>query len=82
MPIDKVDSWSQFGLSGIVIAALFAFLYFLVKEHQSERKEWIVAYREQTRLVDERQVETNSVIRELVSVVREANARNGNGSHG
>ncbi len=74
MPIDHIDSWSQFGLSGLVIAALFAFIWFLVKEHKAERQEWIVAYREQTRLVDERQVETNNVIRELVSVVRESNA--------
>ncbi len=74
MPIDHIDSWSQFGLSGLVIAALFAFIWFLVKEHKAERQEWIVAYREQTRLVDDRQVETNNVIRELVSVVRESNA--------
>ncbi|UOA08339.1 hypothetical protein [Methylobacter sp. S3L5C] len=74
MPIDHIDSWGQFGLSGLVIAALFAFIWFLVKEHKAERQEWIVAYREQTRLVDDRQVETNNVIRELVSVVRESNA--------
>jgi len=74
MPIDTVDSWSQFGLPGLVIFALFAFIYFLIKEHKAERKEWIVAYREQSQLVDDRQVETNTVIRELVAVVRESNA--------
>ncbi len=75
MPIDHIDSWSQFGLSGLVIAALFAFCWFLVKEHKAERQEWITAYREQSSLMDERQSETNGVIRELVAVVREANKR-------
>ena len=75
MPIDHIDSWSQFGLSGLVIAALFAFCWFLVKEHKAERQEWITAYREQSQLMDERQSETNGVIRELVAVVRESNKR-------
>jgi hypothetical protein len=75
MPIDHVDSWSQFGLPGLVIAALFALLCFLVKEHRAERQEWITAYREQSRLADDRQSETNGVIRELAAVIRESNAR-------
>jgi hypothetical protein len=75
MPIDHVDTWGQFGLSGLVIAALFALVYFLVKEHKSERQEWITAYREQSRMSDDRQSETNGVIRELSSVIRESNAR-------
>lgn len=75
MPIDHVDSWGQFGLPGLVIAALFALVYFLVKEHKAERQEWITAYREQSRLADDRQSETNDVIRELSSIIRESNAR-------
>lgn len=75
MPIEQVDMWSQFGLSGMVIAALFAFVWFLVREHKAERQEWITAYREQSQLMDERQRETNGVIRELVTVVREANLK-------
>jgi len=75
MPIDRIDSWAQFGLPGLVIAALFMFIWFLVKEHKAERQEWIAAYREQSALMDDRQRETNGVIRELVSVVRESNAR-------
>lgn len=68
------DSFTSFGLPGVVIAALFALVYFLVHEHKAERNEWITAYREQSTLMDERQRETNQVIRELVVVVRESNA--------
>lgn len=75
MPIDHVDTWSQFGLSGLVIAALFALIWFLVREHRAERAEWISAYKSQTELSDERQCETNGVIRELTAVIRESNAR-------
>lgn len=74
-PIENVTSLADYGMSGLVITALFAFVYFLIKEHRSERNEWITAYREQSVLMDERQSETNGVIRELVSVVRESNAR-------
>jgi hypothetical protein len=75
MPINHAETWGQFGLSGLVIAALFALVYFLVKEHKAERQEWITAYREQSRLADDRQSETNGVIRELSAVIRESNAR-------
>jgi len=74
-PIDPVDSWSQFGLSGLVIAALFLFCRFLITEHRAERQEWIIAYREQSKLMNETQTETNQVIRELVTVVKEANLK-------
>lgn len=73
-PIENVSTLADYGLSGLVIAALFAFIWFLVKEHKAERQEWIAAYREQSQMMDDRQTETNSVIRELVSVVRESNA--------
>lgn len=75
MPIEHVDTWSQYGLPGLVIAALFMFLCFLVKEHKAERQEWLAVYREQSSLMDDRQRETNGVIRELVVVVRDSNAR-------
>ena len=80
--MDKIADgtlFAQYGLGGIVIAALFALIVFLVKEHRSERAEWITAYREATSRADDRQSETNLVIRELAAVVRESNARRRNG---
>lgn len=76
MPIDHVDAWSQFGLAGLVIAALFAFIWFLVNTHKAERAEWLESYREHGRRSDERQKETNEVIREISAVTRELMARN------
>jgi hypothetical protein len=75
MPLENVKGFLDYGLSGIIIAALFAFIYFLIKEHRSERQEWIIAYREQSKLMDGRQEETNGVIRELIAVVKESAGR-------
>ncbi len=75
MPIENVNSWSEFGLSGLVIAALFAYLVFLVKEHRAERQEWLLAYRDSVKIADDRAQETNAVMRELVAVVRAQNDR-------
>jgi len=74
MPVENVDTWSQFGLAGLVISALFAFIWFIVKTHQAERSEWMSAYKDQSKMADARQAETNDVIRELTGVIRELNA--------
>lgn len=71
-------SFVDLGPPGIVIGALFAFIYFLIKEHRAERQEWLTAYRDQSKIIDDRQIETNAVIRELASVVRESRAINSN----
>lgn len=87
MAIDNLNVWAQFGLGGVVIAALLAFIVYVVKEHRQEReswmtelsdqrKEWIAAYTQQSAVIDARQKETNEVVRELSAVVSEANAIN------
>ena len=72
MPIEKLDAFQQYGLPGLVIGALFCLIIFLVREHRAERKEWIEAYRSGMCMADERQSETNAVIRELVAAVRDS----------
>jgi hypothetical protein len=74
MITEPTITFTDLGPPGLVIGALFAFIYFLVREHRAERQEWLIAYREQSKIIDERQIETNTVIRELASVVRESNA--------
>jgi len=60
------ESFSQFGLNGIIIGALFAFIYFLVKLHSSERAEWLAAYTEATKVADNRQAETNAILARII----------------
>jgi hypothetical protein len=74
MPADSTN-FATYGLEGLVIFSLFALIIFLVNEHKAERKEWIDAYRDIGKLSDDRQKETNEVIRELVTVVQVSNER-------
>jgi len=39
------------GLIGLIIGALFMALYFLVREHATERKQWLEAYKENTEVL-------------------------------
>jgi len=87
MPVNDVavtnaSEWAQFGLGGLVIAALFAFIVYVVREHRSERelliaqingqsREWKDFYSHSVQVMDDRQQETNAVIRELTKVVSE-----------
>lgn len=75
-PAGLIDMGSQ----GIVIGALFAFIYFLVKEHRAERQEWLTAYSVQCKILDDRQRETNAVLREMSAIVRESRAHLSNHS--
>jgi hypothetical protein len=62
--------WSEFGLGGLVILALFVFIYYVTKQAREERKEWLLAYKEHTVLYDARQGETNAVISNLTQVIQ------------
>ena len=75
MPIDNVDVWSQYGLAGLVIAALFAEIWFLIRVHASERKEWLTVYKDHAERSDTRQSESNAVLRDLTAVIEVSNAR-------
>lgn len=32
--------WAEYGLGGLVILALFVFLFWISRQHRDERKEW------------------------------------------
>lgn len=40
LPPPSSFSWAEFGLAGAVIGALFFTLWFLLRLHKDERKEW------------------------------------------
>lgn len=70
MEAQLVSSFAALGPPGLIIGALFSFCYYLIRVHKEERKEWIEAYKEATKMMDTRQAETNSVLLNLVSSYR------------
>lgn len=38
--VSENKNWAEFGLAGLVIAALFGVIFYILSEHKSERKEW------------------------------------------
>lgn len=68
-------SWAQFGLAGLVIMALFLYLIAKDKSHKDERSEWRSDVCKQNRDLLECKKETNQILRELSSVMNEANRR-------
>lgn len=70
--MDKVldpTIWGQHGLAGLVIFALFLFVYYVTKEARQERREWLIAYKEHSAMHDARQDQTNKIIQELTQVI-------------
>ena len=50
--MDKlVGVFSEHGLIGLVVGALFAALWLVVREHSHERKMWLDAYKENTEVI-------------------------------
>ena len=78
MDFGTIERFGDYGLAGLVILALFCVVIFLVREHRAERQEWLAAYRSQTTMMDNRQGETNDVIRTLSVVIGELNERHRN----
>jgi hypothetical protein len=69
--------WADFGLSGLVIGALFLTLWkgygsIVIKVldlHQTERAGWRASFERVTTQFDARQAETNELLRELAGVL-------------
>ena len=61
--------WAQFGLGGLVIAALFATLFFFHNQHAAERKQWRVDFKE---LVDRQEESLDKLTARLETAIKEA----------
>ena len=60
---DQILSFfSVHGLPGLVIAVLFFIIFMFIKQGKEERREWLT-------ITDDRQKETNEVIRNLTAVI-------------
>lgn len=72
-----IPAWADFGLSGLVIGALFLTLWKgygsivlkVLELHQTERQEWRMSFERITAQFDARQAETNELLRDLTSVI-------------
>jgi uncharacterized protein (UPF0218 family) len=47
-----IKAFSDYGLSGLVIAALLYGLYLIITDHKTERNEWLNAFRELKQAVE------------------------------
>lgn len=85
------EIFGQFGLGGLILGVFFLILVFVLNQHaatvrsivnrmSSDHKEsndsWRQTFVEHSNRADARQMETNSVLRDLTQVMNDANARN------
>jgi hypothetical protein len=47
-----IKAFADYGLAGLVIAALFYGLHMLINDHKEERSEWLDAFRELKQAVE------------------------------
>jgi hypothetical protein len=81
--VDAMKPWADFGLTGLVIGALFVTLWAtgrsillrILEMQKDERREWIESFKLVTQQIDLRQQESNEVIRDLTKAVNDMNNR-------
>jgi hypothetical protein len=74
MPIDPAKL-ADYGLAGLVIAALFGLIYFLQRQHSAERAEWLAAWKVQSEQMIGVTRESNEVIRALTATIAKQSER-------
>lgn len=74
--LKNIDKVSEFGALGIVTLALFAMLYWALKEHRKERSEWRNSIEEQAKANRETAKDGHEVIRQLTGVISGINQSN------
>lgn len=71
MTAEITDNFTNYGLGGAVISALFGLIIYMIRDHKAEREQWLTAYKEAAKMADERQAITNHVLRDLVETRRQ-----------
>lgn len=70
-----VKSFIDYGLPGLVIVSLFWIIHLIIKQSREERSEWLQTYKTLSKMADERQKETNSVLHNLTAVIERSISR-------
>jgi uncharacterized membrane protein len=63
--------WAQFGLGGLVIGAMFGVLWYIVKMHREERKEWRDDIEKFVARSEESDKQVSRVVEELTKAIQD-----------
>lgn len=64
-----MTGWEQYGIVGLVIAGLGAYIVKIEDRHRKERKEWRESEEQKFKEVKEINKETNTVLRENTNIL-------------
>lgn len=67
----NISDFTQFGIAGAILFVLMFVIYIHSKSFQQMAKEWREAFETQAKRADDRQAETNEVLRVLTRVIAE-----------
>ncbi len=70
------QGWADFGLAGLVIAALFGFLIFMLRSHTTERKEWKDDFKDMHEQTNATMTTFTNSVTELTGTMKEMIVRN------
>jgi hypothetical protein len=67
----SITDFTQFGIAGAILFVLVFVIYIHSKSFQQMSKEWRESFEAQTKRADDRQSETNDILRGLTKVIAE-----------
>lgn len=65
-----MEQWAQYGVLGLLVMLLVAFLKTQREDHKKEREEWHETIKEQMDKADKRQEETNKTIKDNTGILQ------------
>lgn len=74
--IPDTKYWADFGLAGLVIAALMAFIIFIYKTHREERKEWRAEHKQIADTTNETTNKLTDTVGSLTTAIRDLSVQN------